>query len=77
MARGLRMRIRRADAGVSRAPSAPRVLFSPRLGPDVEEAVRVLDSILRRMEAHQEKKRSMMRRLSVAEHFFAGRAEKH
>lgn len=35
-------------------------------GPYVLEAVRTLDDILRRMQAHQEKKRSMMRKLAMA-----------
>jgi pyruvate kinase len=40
-------------------------------GPFVVDAVRTLDSILRRMEAHQQKKRSLLRRLRVAEGFAA------
>jgi pyruvate kinase len=39
-------------------------------GPYVVHAVRTLDDILRRMEAHQEKKRSMMRPLKLARRFF-------
>jgi pyruvate kinase len=39
-------------------------------GPHIVQAVRVLDSILRRMEAHQEKKSARLRHLSVAERFF-------
>jgi pyruvate kinase len=35
-------------------------------GPYVVEAVKTLDDILRRMQAHQEKKRSMMRKLRIA-----------
>ena len=35
-------------------------------GPYIVEAVRALDDILRRMEAHQDKKRSSLRRLHVA-----------
>lgn len=38
-------------------------------GPYVIEAVRTLDDILRRMQAHQEKKRSMLRKLGVAAGF--------
>ncbi len=38
-------------------------------GPYVEEAVRALDDILRRMHGHQSKKRSMLRRLSLASDF--------
>jgi pyruvate kinase len=41
-------------------------------GPHLAEAVEVLDSILRRMEAHQSKKRSMMRPLALARRFPAG-----
>jgi pyruvate kinase len=39
-------------------------------GPHVVEALRALDSILRRMQAHQVKKKSMMRQLSIASSFF-------
>lgn len=39
-------------------------------GPNVVEAVRTLDTILRRMDAHQMKKRAMLRPLSVATRFF-------
>jgi pyruvate kinase len=39
-------------------------------GPHIVPAVRALDSILRRMEAHQEKKSARFRHLSVAERFF-------
>jgi hypothetical protein len=38
-------------------------------GPHLLEAVQVLDDILRRMQGHQSKKRSMMRRLAIADHF--------
>ncbi|MBX9738116.1 MAG: hypothetical protein K2X32_14435 [Phycisphaerales bacterium] len=38
-------------------------------GPFVARAVRMLDDILRRMSAHQDKKRSMLRRLKVASGF--------
>jgi pyruvate kinase len=41
-------------------------------GPYIVEAVRILDDILRRMESHQEKKRSMLRKLHVASAFHAG-----
>lgn len=41
-------------------------------GPHVATAVRVLDDILRRMEAHQAKKRPMLKPLRVAERFAAG-----
>jgi pyruvate kinase len=37
-------------------------------GPYISEAVRVLDDILRRMEKHQNKKRSMLRHLRLADH---------
>jgi pyruvate kinase len=40
-------------------------------GPYVVEAVRALDDILRRMQAHQSKKRSMLRHLKLADHFAA------
>jgi pyruvate kinase len=36
-------------------------------GPHVADAVRFLDDVLRRMRAHQQKKRSMLRRLSVSD----------
>jgi len=39
-------------------------------GPHLVEAVRALDSILRRMEAHQAKKSARLRHLQVAERFF-------
>ena len=37
-------------------------------GPYISEAVRVLDDILRRMEKHQNKKRSMLRQLRLVDH---------
>jgi pyruvate kinase len=40
-------------------------------GPYVVTAVRILDDILRRMQSHQEKKRSMLRKLHVASAFHA------
>jgi pyruvate kinase len=40
-------------------------------GPHVREAVRVLDDILRRMQAHVTKKRSMLRELKLATHFLS------
>jgi len=40
-------------------------------GPYVVAAVRILDDILRRMQAHQEKKRSMLRKLQLAASFHA------
>lgn len=39
-------------------------------GPYIVEAVETLDNVLRRMQAHQEKKRSMMRPLKLATRFF-------
>jgi pyruvate kinase len=39
-------------------------------GPFVVDAVKTLDDVLSRMEPHQDKKRSMMRPLKVAERFF-------
>jgi len=41
-------------------------------GPYIVTAVGILDDILRRMQSHQEKKRSMLRKLSVASAFRAG-----
>jgi len=41
-------------------------------GPYIVAAVRTLDDILRRMQAHHEKKRSMLRKLHVASAFHAG-----
>jgi pyruvate kinase len=38
-------------------------------GPHVCDAVRVLDDILRRMQAHVTKKRSMLRQLKLAKDF--------
>ena len=43
-------------------------------GPYVLEAVRTLDDILGRMQAHQEKKRSMLRKLGVAAGFIGAAA---
>jgi len=43
-------------------------------GPYIVTAVRILDDILRRMQSHQEKKRSMLRKLNVASAFRAGAA---
>ena len=40
-------------------------------GPYIVTAVRILDDILRRMQSHQEKKRSMLRKLQVASAFGA------
>ena len=39
-------------------------------GPHMVEALKALDGILRRMQAHQVKKSSMMRQLSIADSFF-------
>ena len=49
-------RARRADA-------------HPNQGPYIMAAVRVLDNILRRMQAHQSKKTSRLRPLSLAQRF--------
>ena len=38
-------------------------------GPHIVEAVRVLDSVLQRMEAHQKKKSPKLRQLHLADHF--------
>jgi pyruvate kinase len=46
-------------------------------GPFVAEAVSTLADILRRMEAHQEKKRAMMRPLRLAESFVRMETMKH
>jgi pyruvate kinase len=43
-------------------------------GPYIVAAVRILDDILRRMQSHQEKKGSMLRKLHVASAFHAGPA---
>ncbi|MGD9896756.1 MAG: pyruvate kinase [Candidatus Methylacidiphilaceae bacterium] len=43
-------------------------------GPHIEEALRFLDDVLRRMEAHQTKKRSMLRHLRLADLFDEGSA---
>jgi pyruvate kinase len=45
-------------------------------GPFVVEAVRVLDDILRRMQSHQEKKRSMLRELDLVTDFRRARKRK-
>jgi len=42
-------------------------------GPYIVTAVRILDDILRCMQAHQEKKRSMLRKLHLADAFRAKR----
>ena len=41
-------------------------------GPYIIAAVQILDDILHRMQAHHEKKRSMLRKLHVASAFHAG-----
>jgi pyruvate kinase len=41
-------------------------------GAHLVEAVPMLDGILRRMQSHQTKKRSMLRRLALADHFAGG-----
>lgn len=46
-------------------------------GPYILEAVRVLDNILRRMEKHQSKKRSMLTQLRLADHFSLKKTEGH
>jgi pyruvate kinase len=38
-------------------------------GPYIVDAVRVLDDILRRMQRHQAKKSSLLRPLTIADHF--------
>jgi pyruvate kinase len=42
-------------------------------GPYIVDAVRILDDILRRMQSHQEKKRSLLRKLHLASAFSAAR----
>ena len=42
-------------------------------GPHIEDAVRALDGILRRMQSHQAKKTAMLRHLNVVERFFVPR----
>jgi pyruvate kinase len=42
-------------------------------GPHIGQAVRVLDDILRRMQSHQSKKRSMLRPLKLADRFHSAR----
>jgi pyruvate kinase len=42
-------------------------------GPHIRQAVRVLDDILRRMQGHQSKKRSMLRPLKLADRFHVSR----
>ena len=46
-------------------------------GPYILKAVRVLDNILRRMEKHQSKKRSMLGQLRLADHFSFKKTEGH
>lgn len=36
-------------------------------GPHIIEAVRFLDNVLKRMQLHQHKKRSMLRKLSISQ----------
>jgi pyruvate kinase len=43
-------------------------------GPHIVEAIRALDSILRRMQPHQAKKTAMLRHLTVVDRFFAAQA---
>jgi pyruvate kinase len=44
-------------------------------GPHIVQATKSLDEILRRMQDHQTKKRSLLRRLRLAENFFANLSE--
>ena len=46
-------------------------------GPFICDAVQTLDNILRRMQAHQAKKRAMLRPLHVADHVLAELSERH
>ena len=43
-------------------------------GPYMVEAVKALDNILERMQAHQAKKSSLLRHLSIAESFFGDKS---
>jgi pyruvate kinase len=43
-------------------------------GPYIREALRALDSILKRMQAHQDKKRPLLRPMEIARRFFATRS---
>jgi len=45
-------------------------------GPYIVEALRVLDSIIRRMQAHQSKKSARLRHLAVAERFLASNSSR-
>jgi len=45
-------------------------------GPFIREAVKTLDDILRRMQAHQTKKRAMLRPLQLAHAVLADLSEK-
>jgi pyruvate kinase len=63
--RGHASRAEITDAAMSQ--SAECVMLNK--GPYINEAVKTLDNILRRMQGHQTKKRSMMRRLQLAESF--------
>ena len=44
-------------------------------GPEIVAAVRALDDILQRMQAHQNKKQSMLRSLGIARNFSPARAD--
>lgn len=44
-------------------------------GPHINEALHVLDDILKRMDSHQSKKRAMLRALKVASDFDGVHAE--
>jgi len=46
---------------IARGDLAVEVMLN--MGPHIQQAVTVLDSILRRMQAHQSKKTSMLRQL--------------
>jgi pyruvate kinase len=63
--RGHASRAEITDAAMSQA--AECVMLNK--GPYINDAVNTLDNILRRMQGHQSKKRSMMRRLQLAENF--------
>ena len=65
--RGHASRAEITDAAMSQ--SAECVMLNK--GPHITEAVRTLDDILRRMQNHQNKKRSMLRKLQLASEFSA------
>lgn len=55
------MRSEAVGVMIARGDLAVEVMLN--MGPHIQQAVTVLDSILRRMQAHQSKKTSMLRQL--------------